>query len=79
MITIGLPKAAKLCLIHRGEDVFVDWSQLRFFDGEGRIEILNVEDMALFNSRYHRQYIESTAWLKCGYENQNGRHLRLWV
>ena len=44
---VDLPEATKLCLIHGGEDVFIDWGQLRFFDCEGRIKILDVENVTL--------------------------------
>lgn len=46
-IGIGIRKSAELGLIHRGQYILIHWCKLRLFDGESRIEVLDVQDVPL--------------------------------
>lgn len=48
-VRIGVGKASKLGLVHRSQNVLVDWRQLGFLDGESRVKILDVQYVPLWH------------------------------
>lgn len=46
-VRIGVRESAELCLIHRSQDIPINWGELRFFNSEGRIEVLDVQNVPL--------------------------------
>ena len=46
-IGVSIGKASKLSLVHGSQNVFVDGRQLGFLNREGRVEVLDVQDMPL--------------------------------
>lgn len=46
-VGISVRESAELSLIHRSQDIPINWRELRLFNSEGRIEILDVQNVPL--------------------------------